>query len=301
MKNCQKDVIFMKLNVEKRVTRHNYLRFLQISNVFQFKIHKNAYVEVDPSWNFESSPKKLENFNRLYIILDGEGYIQNQQEQVHLTPGHIYLIPSHLNYQFTCPKYMKKFFVHFSATLWDAFDVFEETDHILVMDNQLDFDFSRFDSSEPVSYVYLLQSKLLIEQIVLDFLNLESQKFEQFYNIRYKYEKLYHYVKENLSNSLTIEKIAQNTNLPLSTLQNQFPEETGKTVKKYIRDCLIEEAYKMVIYKNETTEKIAEALGFCDGYYFSAWFKRNVGYSPKYIRELYGIYDKNKSAPSETI
>ena len=42
------------------------------------------------------------SFNRLYFVLDGEGYIRNSKEETILKPGMVYLVPLNSTYDYIC-------------------------------------------------------------------------------------------------------------------------------------------------------------------------------------------------------
>lgn len=45
----------------------------------------------DTSWNF---PNTRSPFNRIYFMMDGEAYLENEEERVELLPGNVYLVPA---------------------------------------------------------------------------------------------------------------------------------------------------------------------------------------------------------------
>ncbi len=86
-------------------------------------------------------------------------------------------------------------------------------------------------------------------------------------------------------------KIAQSTcyarKLKTSTkvLNQAVKEITGQNVSEYIRTKTISEAQRLLKYETMTCNEIAYHLGFIDSAYFSRFFKREVGLSPKNFRD----------------
>ncbi|MDD2384286.1 MAG: helix-turn-helix domain-containing protein [Sulfurospirillaceae bacterium] len=71
-----------------------------------------------------------------------------------------------------------------------------------------------------------------------------------------------------------------------TTLLNQALQEiVGKNAGEYIRFKTIQEAQRLLKYNPMTCNEIAYHLGFLDSAYFSRFFKREVGVSPKSFRE----------------
>lgn len=85
--------------------------------------HGHFYGERD--WNFYdvTSP-----FNRLYFIIKGEGYLENNGQKVRLEPGMMYLVPSHSKNNYICNSYLEKFYIHFHTELFFGKDIFEPAD-----------------------------------------------------------------------------------------------------------------------------------------------------------------------------
>lgn len=48
-----------------------------------------AHHEADWNWQTVQSP-----FARLYLVTEGEAYVKMNNMNIHLTPGHLYLIPA---------------------------------------------------------------------------------------------------------------------------------------------------------------------------------------------------------------
>jgi AraC family transcriptional activator of pobA len=67
----------------------------------------------------------------------------------------------------------------------------------------------------------------------------------------------------------------------LSVLCNQF---TGQRAKRIIDDALVTRAHRMLLYTNESSARIATALGFDDPSYFSRFFQRETGETPLEFR-----------------
>lgn len=63
----------------------------------------------------------------------------------------------------------------------------------------------------------------------------------------------------------------------------------GKAPSKLIQEKLVLEAKKQLHLTHKTIKEIADYLGFEDEFYFSRYFKKEVGISPKIFRDKVGI------------
>lgn len=72
---------------------------------------------------------------------------------------------------------------------------------------------------------------------------------------------------------------------------------TGKTAQQVIAGLIVGEAKRLLRYEKMSVKEIAAALGFDDPFYFSHFFKKQVGVSPKAWRERLGLMS-NPAEPS---
>ncbi|HMQ46507.1 MAG TPA: helix-turn-helix transcriptional regulator [Saprospiraceae bacterium] len=79
--------------------------------------------------------------------------------------------------------------------------------------------------------------------------------------------------------------LLQTTELKLNELSKAY---TGKTAQMVLFGLIASEAKRLLIYEKISIKEIAAALGFNDPFYFSHFFKKQVGISPKGWRERIG-------------
>ncbi|WP_078548412.1 AraC family transcriptional regulator [Litchfieldia alkalitelluris] len=97
---------------------------------------------------------------------------------------------------------------------------------------------------------------------------------------------------EMLTNSerekLTGEEIADSLGMNYAYLSTLFKKHTGKSVKRYQNEILIEKAVEMFRKNAGNVTEVSDALGFSNPFYFSRVFKKITGVSPTtYISESY--------------
>jgi AraC family transcriptional activator of pobA len=69
----------------------------------------------------------------------------------------------------------------------------------------------------------------------------------------------------------------------LSVLCTQY---VGQRAKRVLHDVLVSRARRMLLYTDETTARVGAALGFEDPSYFSRFFRRETGQTPKEFRNV---------------
>lgn len=97
--------------------------------------------------------------------------------------------------------------------------------------------------------------------------------------------KVTHYMEENLSRPLTIAEMAEYMNYSESYFYRLFYKETKFAPMTYFLHLKAERAEQMLLNTQLKINQIAVMLGFDDPYYFSRFFKRFKGLSPKEFRQ----------------
>lgn len=104
-------------------------------------------------------------------------------------------------------------------------------------------------------------------------------------------EYIYSHIKERI----TIEDLAEHTQLSTSYLSRLFKEEIGISVSDYIREKKIEKAQNLLKFCDYSLIEISNYLAFSSQSHFIQIFKKLVGMTPKKYRDLYYRTDWNIS------
>ena len=82
---------------------------------------------------------------------------------------------------------------------------------------------------------------------------------------------------------------ANELSMSLSSFSKKVKQQFGKTPTQLIQERVVLEAKKLLHLTNNSVKEIATQLNFDDEYYFSRYFKREVGIAPTQFREEVGI------------
>lgn len=104
-------------------------------------------------------------------------------------------------------------------------------------------------------------------------------------NIHELVEKAKSYIRERLSESLSVTDIAKMLYLTPTYFSRLFKKVTGEGCNEYIVRSRIEKAKNLLESTNVKTGKIALSVGYQDTNYFSLAFKKYTGVSPTRYRE----------------
>ncbi|MFM9402350.1 helix-turn-helix domain-containing protein [Myroides odoratimimus] len=96
-------------------------------------------------------------------------------------------------------------------------------------------------------------------------------------------------LEEHFMESKAVVFYAEQYHLSVDVFSKKVRKYYGKTPSKLIQERLILEAKKHLHLTYKSVKEIAKLLGFEDEFYFSRYFKKEVGVSPKIFREQVGI------------
>lgn len=100
------------------------------------------------------------------------------------------------------------------------------------------------------------------------------------------------YIKDNLTEDLCLQKVAEYAALSPIHFHNCFQSATGQTLREYVEDQRIKKAILLLTTTNHSLTEIAYECGFSSQSYFSYVFKRKFGKTPReYIRDVYSKYN----------
>lgn len=106
--------------------------------------------------------------------------------------------------------------------------------------------------------------------------------FQTVYRIQSRFEK-------DLTAPVTLEQLAKELDLSVSSLSHQFKRITGTSVMGYLTSCRIAAAKKYLAGSHMPIGEIVETCGFSDASNFSRLFKKQTGCSPSAFRKTYQL------------
>ena len=95
------------------------------------------------------------------------------------------------------------------------------------------------------------------------------------------------YIDRHAAQPLTNMQIAKRFGYHPYYLGNVFLSEEGITLHKYIMDARVKNAKEKLSFTEKPISVISSEMGFKDSSYFSAFFKKVTGTTPKEYRKLY--------------
>ena len=99
-------------------------------------------------------------------------------------------------------------------------------------------------------------------------------------------EEICAYLKANVYGKMTLQMLAEKYHFGKSYLCDEFKKSKGISVIGYYLELKLEEAKRLLREQNTPIHEIAEKLGFESPEYFSRYFRKRVGHSPKDFRNI---------------
>ena len=93
------------------------------------------------------------------------------------------------------------------------------------------------------------------------------------------------YINNHYHEDITLLDIANKVHVNSSYLSRSFKEHTGSTIIATLNNKKIEKAKELLLNSDLKIYEISEAVGISDTTYFSHFFKKNTGLSPKEFKE----------------
>ncbi|KKI90172.1 hypothetical protein WQ54_23250 [Bacillus sp. SA1-12] len=267
-----------------------------------FKVH---YWGVNPG-HFNNILHKHSFFEVCYV-LSGEGLYHDQGGQFQLKKGSVFISRPNIQHQILSESGLFLLFVAFEVipdiSKDDAirkFDKLSTTNKILI--NSADdtptaliwralVEYTSIGGANECGFISNLANTL-----VLSFHSMFSEEkprtehHEKLFSNRSSH--LYQaklFIRDNLSDQLRLEHVANNLHISTRHLSRLFSEELGESFSNYIRRKRIEEAAKLLETTNIPIKEIADLTGCGSVHSFTRMFTSMMNVSPAKYRNTYEI------------
>jgi two-component system response regulator YesN len=142
-------------------------------------------------------------------------------------------------------------------------------------------------------YIYFdkLADFKAIKEYVKDVYHFISEKNDD-RSYSYYINKSIEYIKENYERNITLEEVAEYSQISKSYLSLLFKQETGINFSAFLTSYRVEKCKEYLRESHYKIYEIAERVGFDNPYYFSKVFKEKVGISCKEYQKKY--YKENR-------
>lgn len=250
----------------------------------------------NPTWRLNDQ----RNTNNLMLVYEGKAEFtcNNNKFQatrgslVYYKPGDIrkaHTFPNNLmkcyavDFIYTCPVYINNEWTFLNTAL--PFSFAQKIDDEYLFLKLLDL-FSVLAKSALAAKgrSKIKERSLLIEILTLPFHFKNDNKYN-YSNMR-KVDSVINYMTENYRRNITLQELADYSQISSSYLGNIFKKITAKSTIDYLIEIRINKA-KSLMRDGFTVSETSILVGFSDIFYFSRAFKKHEGINPSKYMEVY--------------
>jgi AraC-like DNA-binding protein/quercetin dioxygenase-like cupin family protein len=279
-----------------------------------------------PVWCFIEKQKSARphshNYTEIVFIIEGTGKHLTPYGEVEIAPGNIYIIPAFGMHGYTETHNLKLInlmlipeqlplplldlyghqeFKRIFLVDLEYYNRLQEYPHIHLDEDQfqeiIDYLMQIINTEKSKSLgknCCIIGFLLIIFSKLCDYCNNFHSEMPVLANINSVIE----YINLNYHQNIGLKRLANIAGMSKNSLINHFIKVIGYTPMKYVINCRLACAAKLLINTELPIYEIAERSGFSDSAYFSRIFKKSLGLSPSSYRE--SMRDKTNS-PSQSL
>lgn len=236
----------------------------------------------------------LQDYNKLYFIRGGEGWLKIGEEQFYPKPDQLCLLPAHMPHSFSAinDRPFLKFWCHFSITV-GPFDLFQWIRVPMCIDiadtERLTELFQRMIAyHEQDSILARLGEKMILLEIVSLFLELVPIRVLQHRTEEMnRLSIIQNYVENHLQSGIRIEQMAAELHLHPNYFIAYFKKHFGVPPLKYVNRKRTDRAKLLLTTTSLSIKEIADLTGFKETNHFTKFFRKVTSLSPTDYRSSF--------------
>ncbi|MDP4087870.1 MAG: AraC family transcriptional regulator [Bacillota bacterium] len=268
------------------------------SSKYLYEIFPEILYVVDRSANLSWKLDDRMNFYNIMLLYDGHAEFTSNNTTVQATSGDLLFYKlgdirkAHsfaenpmkcfaVDFLYTCPVYQDGQWKFVGSEL--PFSFHQRIEDKYLFSRLVDL-FSRLSRSYySTKNASGVNERLVFSEILtLLFQYKEGNEFN--YSNTRKVDKVINYMTENYMENITLQQLAEQSQISPSYLGNIFKKVTGKSAIEYLINIRINKA-KFLLKDGFTVSETSKLVGFNDIFYFSKAFKQHEGISPSQYAE----------------
>ena len=248
--------------------------------------------------------------HRLFLCISGSGKINIDQTDFFVKKGTVIFVPSGITYFYIPNKNTPFSFIGFNFDFFNPNyeeplpvpllspenftpEAIRESDFkvppfnkpFVIEDasflNHLFYDINREFSQKKLFYEYLCTSKMI--ELIFNIIRIKSSLFTEY--SKEKTDDILLYIQNNCSDELSNAKIADVFGYHANYINRLIRQNTGMSLHKYVIQCRLDKALRMLQDTDMSIGQISELAGFPDMTNFSKTFRQHIGISASDYRK----------------
>ncbi len=230
----------------------------------------------------------IPEYNKLYYILDGEGWLKIGDKEYYPKSGQLFIMPSGIlqSYSSLNNRTFLKYWCHFTAEInhMNLFDIIKIPSYLDVPENsklKILFEELLHFYEQGTAPSILKARGTMLEILALYFEHIPEGSMDlSYYSSTKELLEVLSYIEENLSKNITIEELAQMVHFHPNYFTRFFRDHIGCSPIQYINKMRLNRAKDLLRTTSLSIKEITDLTGYNDPSYFSKNFKKNIGLSP---------------------
>ncbi|WP_075590441.1 helix-turn-helix domain-containing protein [Labilibacter marinus] len=279
------------------------MNVFSILNSTSYNLSSIDHCKLGKEWDYKNI---ISPFSRLYLITEGEGFIQIGETSVKLKKGYLYLIPSYIQCTYKCPEFMEQYYATFSINLPNNLSIYllyRFKNEIKAAAHHYEYFKELCEINKGMGLptgnpkVYQKQMKLGINRNIdsdasdilksAGILNLFLSEFIEGSRMKLSNETDNHisssikYIHLHLHENITIAHLAKSTYMSPDHFTRKFKELTAQTPLDYINKQRIETSLMLLNTTSNSITDIAHQCGFSSTTSFGKVFRKYIHQAPR--------------------
>ncbi|MGG1639177.1 helix-turn-helix domain-containing protein [Paenibacillus sp. NRS-1760] len=274
--------------MDRTSEQHALSELLQSLQLKLLMAHKT---QVSLNWGETNS---VPEYNKLYFICEGEGWIRIGNDDYYPKPGQLFLTPAHTKISFSSLNHRPylKYWCHFNI-MAGPLDLFqwigvplciniEDTNSMTRLFHEL------IEWHEQDSIVARLREKAVLLEIISCFL--ESVPIRVLQHRTEEMNRLnviQQYVDSRLHTSISVDQMAESVHLHPNYFSSYFKKHFGMPPLKYVSRKRIDRAKQLLTTTSRSIKEVADQSGFKETNHFTKFFRKETNLTPTDYRIAY--------------
>lgn len=249
-------------------------------NTLQLHLAGSGYVQAGAEWRLEAADSAV---SCVCYLLQGEGWAQCGDVRTPLRAGRISLIPpggmcgcdSHAELLYFCLHILPR-------QPGNPPPPFDRVVEMPCKQSRLDRLTGLYQSADPRDALAVVQQ---LYQDTFSLFRRAGPLLPPPASCSGMVQQALLFIRQHLSARLTIADVSRALNVPVSTLSKRFRREMDVPLGAYMDSLLFQKARQMLLFSDLSIGEIADALEFCDSFYFSRYFRLHQQETPSRFRK----------------
>lgn len=241
--------------------------------------------------------EKGTDYCMLIYCTNGRGWFSiSGKERREILPNEYVILPANIPYTFAADENdpWTIYWLHFKGTLADQFIPYPIIPRPILCSNtsriqdRIDL-FNELYTNFSMAHIkeFMICTSMCLYPFLASFIHIEQYRYhmqkqqkEQEFSVQ-----VIHYMQENITQNLSLTKLAEHFKYSVSRFSSLFLKETGVSPISYFIQLKIQKACQYIELTNLKFYEIANLLGFDEPAYFTRTFTKVMGYPPSEYRQ----------------